>query len=157
MASSATLAAWGGYDKAGLGSIASSLSWCRTGRTDTASVRTWHRVRTLDLVTASTDFESGETVAGDQVLGVRLLRVLPERKYRLLCPLPLTLYRAHSYYWVAPDRFVLHGVGATPEDAVEDYGYALIGYFEDLRSQREILAPHLAEHLKFLENIIAEE
>ena len=88
---------------------------------------------------------------------VESLRNLPEGGYRLLRPLQLTIYRARDYYWVAPDGFVLHGIGATIEEAVEDYGYALLDYYEELCSQRELLAPHLLEHLEYLETIIARE
>ena len=91
----------------------------------------------------------------EEVLGVELLRDLPEGSYHLLCPLQLTIYRARDYYWVAPDRFVLHGIGATIEEAVKDYGYALLNYYGELCSQRELLAPHLLEHLEYLETIIA--
>ena len=101
--------------------------------------------------------ESDVGIAVDQVLGAELLRELPEENYRLLRPFLLTLYRAPDYYWVAPDQFVLHGLGSTPEEAVENYAYALLDYYEDLRDHREVLAPHLIEHLEYIETIIAEE
>ncbi len=93
----------------------------------------------------------------EDVLDVLLLRRLPEGRYRLLRPLPLVLRRAHGYYWVAPERFVLHGAGVTPQEAVSDYACALLDYFEDLRRDRAILAPHLTEHLEYMESLIVEE
>ena len=114
--------------------------------------------RALDADSISA--ESGpdaSTSASDNVLGVQLLRQLPEDRYRLRRPLLLVLHRTHDYYWVAPERFVLHGVGATPQEAVSDYACALLDYFEDLRRDRAILAPHLTEHLEYMESLIVEE
>lgn len=111
----------------------------------------------LDSGTGGMRSESGTAGATDQITGVELLRVLPEPGYRLVRPLRLTVYRGHDYYWATPDHFPLHGVGATPEEAIEDYACALVEYYEDLRGLRENLAPHLVEHLEFLEDIIAEE
>jgi len=121
---------------------------------DTYSATT---VELVDSHSVGTHFESGNTTATDQIVGVGVLRILPESRYHLLRPFPLTIYRTQDHYWVAPDGFVLHGVGNTPDNAIEDYAYALLDYYEDLCSQREILAPHLIEHLEFLESIIAEE
>jgi hypothetical protein len=120
---------------------------------DTYSPMTVESINSYPMVTR---FESDNTAATDQIVGVGVLRVLPESGYRLSRPFPLTVYRARDYYWVAPDAFVLHGIGDTPDDAIEDYAYALLDYYEDLRDQRNNLAPHLVEHLDFLEGIIVE-
>lgn len=94
--------------------------------------------------------------AVDELIGATVLDQLPEQGFRLRRSLPLMLHRAPNYYWVAPMGFVLHGVGDTPTAAIEDYANALLDYYEDLRDRREILAPHLLEHLEFLEDLIAE-
>ena len=94
--------------------------------------------------------------ATDELFGITVLNRLPEPAYRLRRPLLLILYRSPDHFWVAPDSFVLHGVGETPAAAVEDYGYALLDYYGDLREQREVLAPHLTEHLEFMEDLIVE-
>ena len=91
-----------------------------------------------------------------QLLGVEMLRELPQGK-RLRCPIPLTVHRAPHYFWVTAEGGFLHGVGDSPQAAIEDYGYALLDYYRMLQNEREALAPHLLEHLETLEELIVEE
>ena len=117
-------------------------------------IRSAHEL--IDGLYASVSSPDAPSESVDEPIGVTVLNQLPEQGFRLRRPLPLILYRAPNYYWVAPRHFVLHGVGETAEAAVDDYANALLDYYEDLRERREILAPHLLEHLEFLEDLIAE-
>lgn len=94
--------------------------------------------------------------AQSQVLRVEMLRELPDGR-RLRYPIPLDLHRAPHYFWVTADGGFLHGVGDSPEAAIEDYRYALLDYYRMLQVDREALAPHLLEHLDTLDKLIVEE
>jgi len=47
-----------------------------------------------------------------------------------------------------------HGIGDTPEEAVENYRWALADYYEWLREYRDGLQPHLSEQLAALERFV---
>lgn len=93
----------------------------------------------------------------DELFGITRLTELPEPNYRLLQPLYLVIHRTRECYWVAPQDFVLHGFGKTVREAVEDYGYGLLDYYDQLHRDRDILAPHLLDHLAYLDKIIVKE
>lgn len=90
------------------------------------------------------------------IVGEKMLRELPYG-YRLSRPLVLTVHCSRDHYWVAPETFVLYGAGVTQQEAIEEYAYALVEYYEDLIDDRDVLAPHLTEHLEFLETLISKE
>jgi predicted RNase H-like HicB family nuclease len=108
-----------------------------------------------DAFTALVHPDSNVIELQDVVVAVRTLDQLPQQDYRLVRPLALTVHYTGDGYWVGPDEFVLYGAGATVDEAMEEYAYALVDYYEDLQEQREHLAPHLLQHLAYLETIIA--
>ncbi len=129
----------------------SGVSWPLRGSRSANSVAGASFAPGLQAVVAN-----GHTGASDVTAGMCLLDALPDPRYRLRHALALTIHRTPEYYWVAPDDFVLHGAGPSLKDAIEDYGFALVEYFEDLRRNPARLAPHLLEHLRYLETLIVE-
>ena len=121
------------------------------------STAPYWKVYPQDEATTVQWLESGTSITYDETIGAEVLRDLPVDGYSLTRPLALTLHHSRDYYWVAPVDFALHGVGDTPKAAVEDFGYALVEYYEDLHQLEESLAPHLLEHLTFLDNLISQE
>lgn len=79
---------------------------------------------------------------------------LPDLKYTLRDPIPVTVDYEEDYYIVSDDRFLRYGTGATLAEAKEDYGYALLEYYDDLIELEDCLAPHLAYDLQELRNVI---
>jgi hypothetical protein len=79
---------------------------------------------------------------------------LPDPKYTLRDPIPVTVDYEEDYYIVSDDRFLRYGTGATLAEAKEDYGYALLEYYDDLIELEDCLAPHLAYDLQELRNVI---
>ena len=118
----------------------------------------WVGIRQMvgELAMSAVHSESYSSVS-DYAVDKRPLCVLPDLRYRLHRPMLLTVYKSRDHYWASPEEFLLHGVGDTPEAAVEDYGYALLDYYEELLRLKDILAPHLMEHLEFLNSIIAKD
>ena len=121
------------------------------------STAPYWKVYPQDEATTVEWLESGTSITYDLIIGVEVLRDLPVDEYSLTRSLKLTLYHSRDYFWVAPIDFTLHGVGKTPEAAVEDFGYALVEYYEDLHQLEDTLAPHLLEHLSFLDDLISQE
>ena len=83
-----------------------------------------------------------------------MLQVLP-KGYKLRRPLWLVIHQTDTCYWASSESGFLHGTGKTQAEAVEDYGYALVDYYECLRSQRDRLAPHLQDQLEQLNGIMS--
>lgn len=79
---------------------------------------------------------------------------LPDPNYTLQDPIPVTVGYEEGYYLVSDDKFLRYGTGATLAEAKEDYGYALLEYYDDLIELEECLAPHLAYDLQELRNTI---
>lgn len=79
---------------------------------------------------------------------------LPDLKYTLRDPIPVTVDYEEDYYIVSDDRFLRYGTGASLAEAKEDYGYALLEYYDDLIELEDCLAPHLAYDLQELRNVI---
>ena len=95
----------------------------------------------------------GAAAVPDEVVGVALLAALPEG-YALAHPVRLVVHRSELILWVTSETCFLHGTGHTRAEAIEDYACALVDYLELLREDRAILAPHLRDHLKQLEQFI---
>ena len=60
-------------------------------------------------------------------------------------------------FMVSERLFGRMGVGATLEDAMEEYAYDLVGYWETLVEYEGVLAPHLIKQLDLLRTYIGEE
>ena len=98
--------------------------------------------------------EVGDSEAAmNQLLEVKILQSLPEN-YRLRHPVRVLLRRSETCYLVTSDTHTLHGVGSTPDEAVEDFEYALLDYYDTLDQNRGRLAPHLQAHLDQLDELI---
>jgi hypothetical protein len=79
---------------------------------------------------------------------------LPDSDYVLRNPIRVIVDYEENYYIVRDDRFLRYGTGGTLAEAKEDYGYALLEYYDDLIELEECLAPHLAYDLQELRNAI---
>jgi hypothetical protein len=101
--------------------------------------------------------ESTAQTKAEDVVDTRILRKLPSETHTLQRPLHLTVHEGPGYYWVAIEDFALTGAGETVEQAIEDYAYALIEYYEELTAEREHLAPHLLDHLEYLDTVVVRE
>ena len=58
-------------------------------------------------------------------------------------------------YFVSDEVFKLYGVGASVEEAREDYWIAVQEYYADLSANADSLAAYLQEHLDFLRKVFA--
>jgi len=79
---------------------------------------------------------------------------LPDLNYTLQDPIPVTVGYEEGYYLVSDDRFLRYGTGTTLAEDKEDYGYALLEYYDDLIELEECLAPHLAYDLQEMRNTV---
>jgi len=79
---------------------------------------------------------------------------LPDLNYTLQDPIPVTVGYEEGYYLVSDDRFLRYGTGGTLAEAKKDYSYALLEYLDDLIEMEDCLAPHLAQDLQELRNIL---
>ena len=131
-------------------------SWIRDPRYATDKVSEPERRQSEQEESSGSSSVADYEAAQSQVLRVEMLQELPEGRC-LRYPIPLDLHRAPHYFWVTADGGFLHGVGDSPQAAIEDYGYALLDYYRMLQDEREALAPHLLEHLETLEELIVEE
>lgn len=68
-----------------------------------------------------------------------------------------TVDRDGDNYLVTDEVIPLYGVGATVEQAMEDYRSALVEYYETLEENADRLADHLQEQLTLLRQVFAEQ
>lgn len=108
-----------------------------------------HNMETVEDIEALGDLDA----AMAQTIGVELLDDLPE-DYDLRRSVRVILRRSQMYYLVTSDTNALHGIGSTPDEAIEDFKYALLDYYDMLNQNRGALAPHLQSHLEQLDKLI---
>ena len=58
-------------------------------------------------------------------------------------------------YFVSDEVLKLYGVGASVEEAKEDYWTAVQEYYADLSANADSLVAYLKEHLDFLRKVLA--
>ena len=73
--------------------------------------------------------------------------------YALRWPLYLLLHCERGYYYWVEANY-LHGVGGSVEEAVEDFKWMLVEYYEMLEEERWRLAPWLWERLMWLRELL---
>ena len=83
-----------------------------------------------------------------------MLRDLPNG-YTLKRPITLFIEHVGSVFIAdAAELDFPHSISDTPEEAVENYRWALADYYEWLREHRDELQPHLVEQLVALEEFV---
>ena len=74
-----------------------------------------------------------------------------------VCGIPVRIRFDGEQYFVNDDRLDLYGVGATIEEAREDYTLAARQYYADLLAHADRLARPLQEHLATLRQALGQE
>ncbi len=80
-----------------------------------------------------------------------------DERYALCREIPLKIKKTNEGFLVSDPVTLRYGVGATLEEAKDDYIAVLLEYYESLMSSEHNLAPHLKEHLRYLRTVIREK
>ena len=73
-----------------------------------------------------------------------------------VCGIPVRIRFDSEQYFVSDDRLDLYGVGATIQEAREDYALAAREYYADLLAHADRLAGPLQEHLATLRQALGQ-
>jgi hypothetical protein len=76
--------------------------------------------------------------------------------FALRRPLDVTIERGEIGYSVYDEAFGVLGAGPTPEEAKEDYQYALVSYYQHLAENESRLSNYLKKQLRALRDLISE-
>jgi hypothetical protein len=73
-----------------------------------------------------------------------------------VCGIPVRIRYDGDQYFVSDDRLDLYGVGASIDEARQDYALAVQEYYANLLENADRLARPLAEHLAYLRQVLGE-
>jgi prevent-host-death family protein len=73
-----------------------------------------------------------------------------------VCGIPVRIRFDGAQYFVSDERLDLYGVGASIDEAREDYEVAANEYYADLLQNADCLAQPLREHLAYLRQVLGQ-
>ncbi len=85
------------------------------------------------------------------------IRCWEDERYTLCHEIPLKIKKTNEGFLVSDPVTLRYGVGATLEEAKDDYICVLLEYYESLTAGEQHLAPHLKAHLQYLRTVIREK